>query len=72
MGEVRNRAKVWPATLPAARVSQEIKDAIAAEMQRTGASESDVIREWLELGRQAAARRIKRDGSAPMAPVDPN
>lgn len=63
MGDIRNRAKLWPAAI-SAQVSQEIKDALGAEADRAGVKEGAVIREWLELGRQAAARRAGREAKA--------
>lgn len=70
MGQIRNRPKLWPASI-SAQVSQEIKDALAAEVEQRGVKEADVIREWLEDGRKAAARRAAR-GSAPMPTSDPS
>jgi hypothetical protein len=70
MGQIRNRAKLWPASI-SAQVSEEMKDALAAELERQGVKEADVIREWLEDGRKAAARRAAR-GAAHIEGSDPN
>jgi hypothetical protein len=71
MGDIRNRAKIWPAKLAPIRISQELKDALTSEAEHLGVTESDVVRAWLEDGRKAAARRAAR-GSAPMPTSDPN
>lgn len=58
MGPIRNRAKLWPASI-SAQVSTEIKDALRAEVERRGegVKEADVIREWLDAGHRWAKRR---------------
>lgn len=55
MGPIRNRAKLWPASI-SAQVSEQIKEAIQKEAQRLGVKEADVVRDWLERGRRSARR----------------
>lgn len=55
MGEVRNRPKIYPASI-SAQVSEQIKEAIQKEAQRLGVKEADVVRDWLERGRRSARR----------------
>lgn len=56
MGEVRNRAKIYPAAI-SAQVSAEIKEALAAEAEHQGVKESEIVRQWLDAGRRSAKRR---------------
>lgn len=58
MGEIRNRAKVYPAAI-SAQVSAEIKEALGAEAEQQGVKESEVVRQWLDAGWRAAKRKSR-------------